>query len=127
MMKERRRPGLDRARRLVGLLGISLLWPVLCAEVALGAVVTVGVVNVNTASAQELELLPGVGPARARAILSARKKRGHFKRIEDLAEIKGVGDSMLDKLRPHVVLTGMTTARQERRPPAAAPAKGGGG
>ena len=59
-----------------------------------------GVVNVNTASAEELSLLPGVGPARARAIVELRQQRGGFKRVEDLLEVKGIGDASLAKLRP---------------------------
>lgn len=70
-----------------------------------------GVVNINTASAEELQLLPGVGRARADAILTTRKERGGFKSIDELVEVKGIGSSMLERLRPHVTLKGKTTAR----------------
>jgi len=125
-MKERRRPGTRRARRLLGLLGLALIGPLVLSQLATGAVETVGVVNVNTASQEELQLLPGVGPVRARAILAERKKRGGFKRIEELAQVKGLGDSMLSRLRPHVVLSGLTTARQQERPRNNQPSQGGG-
>jgi competence ComEA-like helix-hairpin-helix protein len=49
-----------------------------------------GVVNINTASADELELLPGVGPARARLIVEYRDKHP-FRTVEELARIKGIG------------------------------------
>jgi competence protein ComEA len=70
-----------------------------------------GVVNVNTASAEELQLLPGVGKVRAQAIVDTRRERGGFKKVDDLTEVKGIGDSMLERMRPHVTLTGRTTAR----------------
>src|SRR5262245_47739175 len=73
---------------------------------------TQGVVNINTATAEELELLPGVGPARARAILEYRKAQGEFKQVDDLRQVAGIGDRALEQLRPHCVLTGKTTARR---------------
>jgi competence protein ComEA len=71
-----------------------------------------GVVNVNTASADELQLLPGIGEARAAAIVDIRKARGGFKSVDELTEVKGIGDAMLENLRPHVVLQGKTTAHK---------------
>lgn len=73
----------------------------------------VGVVNVNTASAEELQLLPGVGEARADAIVKARKARGGFKSIDQLVEVKGIGQVLLEDLKAHVTLSGKTTARRE--------------
>ena len=70
-----------------------------------------GVVNVNTASAEELQLLPGVGESRARAIVSARATRGGFHQVEELVEVKGIGVVLLERLRPFVALDGKTTAR----------------
>ena len=72
-----------------------------------------GVVNVNTASVQELQLLPGVGEARARAIVDLRKQRGGLKSLDELRDVKGIGDASLEKLRPHLSLDGKTTARLE--------------
>lgn len=68
------------------------------------------VVNVNTAGLEELQALPGVGEARARAILDARKSRGGFKRVEDLLEVKGIGRSALERMRPFVTLEGRSSA-----------------
>lgn len=72
-----------------------------------------GVVNVNTASVEELELLPGVGEARARAMVALRKERGGFKSIDELKDVKGIGDAGLARLRPYVRIDGKTTARVE--------------
>ena len=58
-----------------------------------------GVVNVNTASVEELQLLPGVGEVRARAIVDLRKQRGGFKSLEELRAVKGIGDASLERLR----------------------------
>ena len=70
-----------------------------------------GVVNVNTASAEELQLLPGIGEARARAVIEARKRRGGFKAVDELVEVKGIGEAALKRMRPHVAVSGKTTAQ----------------
>jgi competence protein ComEA len=70
-----------------------------------------GVVNVNTATVEELELLPGVGAVRAQAIVEYRKEHGAFEKVEDLVGVKGIGVTALERLRPYVVLRGKTTAR----------------
>ncbi|MEE8475230.1 MAG: helix-hairpin-helix domain-containing protein [Myxococcota bacterium] len=70
-----------------------------------------GVVNVNTATVEELQLLPGIGEARARAVIAVRKQRGGFKSLEDLLQVKGIGEVGLDRLRPHVTVNGRTTAK----------------
>jgi comEA protein len=72
-----------------------------------------GVVNINTASAEELQLLPGVGDTRAAAILESRASQGSFKSVDALLDVKGIGPTMLERMRPHVVLTGRTTAQLE--------------
>ena len=69
-----------------------------------------GVVNINTATLEQLQLLPGIGEARARAIVSMRKQSGGFKSLDDLLEVKGIGKAMLDRLRPFLSLSGQTTA-----------------
>lgn len=71
-----------------------------------------GVVNVNTATAAELQLLPGVGEARALGIVAIRKARGGFKSVDELTEVKGIGPTLLEKMKPHVTLSGKTTAKR---------------
>lgn len=68
-----------------------------------------GVVNVNTATVEELVRLPGIGDAKARAILDYRKEKGAFKSVEQLREVKGIGDAALERLRPHLAIEGKTT------------------
>jgi competence protein ComEA len=94
-------------------MALALLAVFTFAQVALAAEAPplVGVVNVNTASADELQLLPGIGAARADALVALRKQRGGFKSVEELKDVKGIGDAGLVKLRPFVRLEGKTTAR----------------
>lgn len=71
----------------------------------------VGVVNVNTATAEQLQLLPGIGPARAAAILEHRALHEGFERVDDLMQVSGIGERALERMRPHVAVQGDTTAR----------------
>ena len=62
-------------------------------------------VNLNTATAAELQALPGVGAATAKLILEHRQKNGGFKKIEELMNIKGIGEKSFLKLKPLVTVT----------------------
>lgn len=61
-------------------------------------------VNVNTASAQELEALHGVGPATAEAIVAYREAHGPFRSVEQLTEVRGIGKAKLETLRDDVTI-----------------------
>lgn len=67
-------------------------------------VLSKGSVNINTASAAQLERLPGVGPATAQAIIKRRTTRP-FKHIDDLMDIRGIGPKKFEKMRGFVVCT----------------------
>lgn len=68
-----------------------------------------GVVNINTASAEELERVPGIGPARAEAIVRLRERVTRFRHVEDLVRVRGIGRATLRTMRPYLALDGMTT------------------
>lgn len=59
-------------------------------------------IDLNTATAEQLDTLPGVGPVMAQAILSWRAKHGRFARVEELQEVDGVGPKTYAQLAPHV-------------------------
>jgi competence protein ComEA len=102
--------GRTRARLSALALGLALA---AAAAPGLAADKLSGVVNVNTATAEQLTLLPGIGDARAREIVAARQRQGGFKRVEDLLAVKGIGEAGLAKLRPYLSLQGETTLRAE--------------
>ncbi len=64
-----------------------------------GAVIPKNVVNINTANAQELTKLKGVGEKKAEAIIAWRTENGNFKSVEDLLEVKGIGEATLEANR----------------------------
>lgn len=66
------------------------------------------VVNINTAEASQLQLLPRVGPALARRIIDARTKR-RFRTTYQLLRVRGIGGKTYRRLRPHIVIEGPTT------------------
>jgi len=60
------------------------------------------VVDLNTATAAQLEALPGIGPATAQAILEYRTQHGRFRSVNELLEVRGIGEAKLAQIRPHV-------------------------
>ncbi len=71
----------------------------------------VGAININTATTEELQLLPGVGEARAKAVIALRKQRDGFKSVDELTLVRGIGDELLTRMRPFVRTEGKTTAQ----------------
>jgi len=63
-----------------------------------------GRIILNVANEEELMKLPGIGPARARAILALRQRLARFRAIEDLLRVKGIGRKTLRRIKPNVVL-----------------------
>jgi competence protein ComEA len=61
-------------------------------------------VNLNAATSEELQLVPGIGPATAEKILQMRKNYGAFKSVDDLLAIKGIGPKRLEKMRKYLTV-----------------------
>lgn len=59
-------------------------------------------ININTASAQELEALPGIGPGLAEKIVNDRNRNGPFRSLAELDRVPGIGPKLLEKMRPLV-------------------------
>lgn len=85
--------------------------------------VPVPVVNINTATEQQLQFLPSVGPELASRINDykeaccdhAEGARAAFASADDLLKVKGIGPAKLAKILPYVVFTGATTAKEKIR------------
>src|SRR3989441_841418 len=74
-------------------------------------------VNINTATSEELQQVPGIGPATAEKILQMRKSYGAFKSVDDLLAIRGIGKKRLDKMRKYLTV-GKPGTPKNMTPPA---------
>ncbi|ART77354.1 hypothetical protein B4U37_15425 [Sutcliffiella horikoshii] len=63
-----------------------------------------GLVNINTASEEELTSLTGIGPSKAKAIVDYRKENGLFKKEEDIMQVSGIGQKSFEKLRNEITV-----------------------
>ena len=61
-------------------------------------------VNLNTATAEQLQTLPGIGPEMAKRILEYRSKVGKFTKVEEILNVKGVGEKSFEKMKDRLVL-----------------------
>ena len=98
------------AAALAALLIVAALAAPVFAETS-SAAAAAGTVNINAASADQLMALPGIGAAKAEAIVKYREEHGPYHAPEDLLEVKGIGESLLRKIRPHIT-TGSAKANR---------------
>jgi len=91
--------------RIVGAFLVLSLVGIMGAPHALAADKSDGAkININSAGVEELTDLPGIGPAYAQRIVDYRKEYGPFKSIEDLLNVRGIGDRTFDKIRDRITI-----------------------
>ena len=71
---------------------------------------SVAPVNLNTATQAQLETLPGIGASAAKRIIEYRQKNGGFKKVEELMNVKGIGEKSFLKLKSHITVAAASPA-----------------
>ena len=97
---------------------LSLLFVVMAVAVTAGIADGAqpgGVVNINTASPEQLQMLPRVGPSLADRIVEYREANGPFQTIDEILAVKGIGENSFEKLEPYIVTSGATTLTEKVR------------
>ncbi|HUP60846.1 MAG TPA: helix-hairpin-helix domain-containing protein [Thermoanaerobaculia bacterium] len=82
-----------------------------------GSVQATGVVNINTADAAQLALLPRVGEKAAQRILEYRTQHGSFKKTSELMQVKGFGAKTYERVAPYIAVEGKTTLSSKIQSP----------
>ncbi len=95
----------------------KILFACFAAFLMLFAGLAAAAVDLNSATAAELDAVKGIGPAKAKAIIDYREKNGPFKSVDDLKGVKGFGVKTIEKLRPELTVGGASAPA----PKAAAP------
>ena len=84
---------------------------------AVAAAAPAGKVNINSADAEQLSLLPRVGPSIAQRIVEHREENGSFEALEDLMLVRGIGEKTFERMEPYLALEGETTLTEKVRSP----------
>ena len=106
-------------RRITCVMAIVCLWmfaPLSGQEKAAGSksVATAAApINLNTATVAQIATLPGVGPKAAERIVEYRQKNGGFKKIEELMNVKGIGEKSFLKLKPLITVVEKAAATRQ--------------
>ncbi len=61
-------------------------------------------ININTATAEELSILKGIGEKKAASIMEYRENHGHFTKIEDIKNVKGIGDKIFEEIKDSITI-----------------------
>ena len=108
--------------RIVSAALLTLILGVVCANAqdsparqAGASAMPASVLNLNTATAAQLEGLPGIGKAVADRIVEYRQKSGGFKKVEDLMNVRGIGEMSFLKLKPLITVSAPRTDRASQQ------------
>src|SRR5438477_13136537 len=85
--------------------------------------VALAAVNINTATKEQLDVLPGIGPVKAQAIIDYRNANGPFKAPQDIMKVKGIKEGEFGKIKDQIAVSGATAAAAPSAPAKAEPAK----
>jgi competence protein ComEA len=108
-----------RERRIAFAPTICVLLVVICVSLASAEhkkQLPAAPIDLNAATATQLQQLPGVGPGMAKAIVAFRQKSGPFRRVEDLLAIRGITKERLEKMRPYVNISPPGAKKQSSNP-----------
>ena len=75
---------------------------------------TQGKLDLNRATAEQLQRLPGIGPVLAQRVIEQRTTHGRFHTVDDLREVKGIGKKRMDQLRPLIMVDQVTKVETKR-------------
>jgi competence protein ComEA len=93
---------LHRTLAVILCLGLTLMTTTALAQQPKSA--PVEKINLNTATSEQLQTLPGIGPALAKTIIDYRTKTGKFTKIEELLNVKGVGEKKFQQIKDRLVV-----------------------
>jgi len=91
----------------------AILVATLISAVIPGIAQAAGTVNVNSADATQLSMLPRVGPAIAQRIIEYRDANGRFKSVDDLMLVRGIGEKTFELMKPYVAVEGASTLTEK--------------
>ncbi len=86
------------------ILCLGLLLTPVAALAQKGKAVSTEKVNLNTATLEQLQTLPGIGPAMAKRVIEYRSKVGKFTKIEEIINVKGIGEKKFQKIKDRLVV-----------------------
>ena len=102
---------------LIALLLVASISTVAFADDTATSGAPAGVVNINTADAAQIALLPKVGLKAAQRVIDYRAQNGNFKKTTDLMQVKGFGEKTFEGLKPYVTVDGKTTLTEKIKSP----------
>ena len=96
-------------------LGLILILLALAGTALAASKQLTGVININTATVEQLKQLNGIGDVKAQRIVQYRKERGAFKTPDAIRYVNGIGDKLYLQNRPYLTVAGQTTLRVARK------------